>query len=123
MRKTTIIALAAILLSPLLSLSAEAGSCGYTRCWGAVGFGPGGAWGYSHSYKSEWRAKRKVRNECSNCTVIKTFYNTCGAIAAGPNNGWGWGWASTRAAAERTALNYCRQNSRNCFVRAWACSR
>ena len=45
MRKTTIIALAAILLSPLLSLSAEAGSCGYTRCWGAVGFGPGGAWG------------------------------------------------------------------------------
>jgi hypothetical protein len=124
MNKHLLSAFAFVLVSQFFSLSAEAGSCGYTRCWGAVGFGPGGAWGYSHSYRYENQAKRAVQNNCKGtCTVIKSFYNTCGAIAAGSDNGWGWSWAASKKKAQRAAMQYCRQNSYNCSVRAWGCSK
>jgi Domain of unknown function (DUF4189) len=103
---------------------AQARHCGYQRCWGAVGFGPGGAYGFSHSYGSQHQARRQAARACrGDCTVIKTFYNTCGAIAAGQDGGWGWGYAPSRRRASRLALQYCRQNSYNCNVRAWACSK
>ena len=112
------------LLTVLPVTQAEAGSCGYQRCWGAVGFGPGGAWAYSHSYGSQRQAWQKVNSKCrGTCTVIKTFYNTCGAIAAGEDNGWGWASRSTRRNAENVAMQYCRRNSYDCRIRAWACSR
>ena len=37
----------AAVLAVALPGAAMAGSCGYEYCWGAVGIGPGGAWGYS----------------------------------------------------------------------------
>ncbi len=119
--------LAGIFLTFLILIptnEAEARHCGYARCWGAVGFGPYGASAYSHSYNSQYKARRRVNRECrGNCTVIKTFYNSCGAIAAGDDNGWGWGYAPSRRRATRLALQYCRRNSYNCTVRAWACSK
>ena len=33
--------------------AASAGQCGWDYCWGAVGFGPGGAYGYAYSHYSE----------------------------------------------------------------------
>jgi len=103
---------------------AEARHCGYQRCWGAVGFGPGGARAFSHSYRSERLAWRKANRGCrGDCTVIKTFYNSCGAIAAGSDNGWGWGYSTSKNRAIRLALKYCRRSSYNCRVRAWACSK
>jgi len=113
-----------VILTGIPVNEANAGHCGYQRCWGAVGFGPYGASAYSHSYNSQYQARRRVNRECEgNCTVIKTFYNTCGAIAAGSDDGWGWGYAPSRNAARQLALRYCRQNSYNCSVRAWACSK
>ncbi len=124
MNKHILSAFAIVLISQFFIPSADATNCGYTRCWGAVGFGPGGAWGYSHSYRYESEAKRVVQNKCKgDCTVIKSFYNTCGAIAAGQDNGWGWSWSSSKKRAQRGAMKYCRQNSYNCTVRAWACSK
>lgn len=103
---------------------ADARHCGYQRCWGAVGFGPGGAYGFSHSYRSQRLAWRKVNRGCQgDCTVIKTFYNSCGAIAAGSDNGWGWGYSTSKNRAIKLALRYCQRKSRNCRVRAWACSK
>ena len=97
--------------------SAAAGS------WGAVGFGPGGAYGWAHSYGTEQEAYNAVQSSCGwDCTQVKTFYNTCGAIAAGSNLGWGWGYAGSRAQAEGIAMNYCDQYDYGCYVRAWACS-
>lgn len=107
----------------LAATSAVAGQCGYQYCWGAVGFGPGNAWGYAHSYASQQAAYNRVHQECGgNCTQIKTFYNTCGAIAAGANNGWGWGHAPSRQQAQNIALGYCNQYDNGCTIRAWACS-
>ena len=124
MFKSIVLAFAVFLVGQIFASPVEATNCGYSKCWGAVGFGPGGARAYAHSYSSERKAINSVKRNCEyDCTVIKTFYNTCGAIAAGHRNGWGWGWAPTRAAAERTALRYCRQNTYNCSIRAWSCSR
>lgn len=103
---------------------ANAGSCGYQRCWGAVGFGPYGARAFSHGYGSQNQAWNRVNSECQgNCSIIKTFYNTCGAIASGANNGWGWAYTPSINKAKRAALRTCRKNDRNCQLRAWACSK
>ena len=118
----TAIILGLLFLIP--SRAANAGSCGYPRCWGAVGFGPYGASAFSHSYSSQYQARRRVNIECGgNCTVIKAFYNSCGAIAAGSDDGWGWGYAPSGRGAKLLALRYCRRNSYNCSIRAWSCSK
>ena len=83
---------AALAVAMVLAPAAHAGSCGYDYCWGAVGFGPNGAWGYSYGQFSEDEAVNVAQDGCGwNCTVVKTFYNTCGAIAVADNGGWGWG--------------------------------
>lgn len=100
-----------------------AGSCGYEYCWGAVAVGPGGAYGYSHSWGSEDEAYDAAMQGCEyDCDTIQTFYNTCAAIATASNGGWGWGYDSTRHSAEVLALGYCSQNGPNCQVRVWSCS-
>ena len=106
-----------------LPLAAVAGQCGYQYCWGAVGIGPGGAWGYSYGQYSEQDAINTLQNECGwDCDTVRTFYNTCGAMASGSNGSWGFGWGGSRAIAEGNALDYCYQYGNNCQVRVWACS-
>ena len=101
----------------------SAAACGYATCWGAVGIGPTGAAGYSFDYGSEGDAIRRVQAECGGrCTEIKSFYNTCGAMAQGNNGAWGFGWASTLAQAKANAVGYCRQNGSGCAVRVHACT-
>ena len=103
--------------------SAQAGDCGYATCWGAVGIGSNGAFGFSHSYPSEAAAMSRVQAECAgNCEQIQSFYNTCGAMARGNGGAWGFGWADTRAQAEANALGYCQQNGSGCRGVVWACS-
>ena len=122
MKKITTLA-AGIVTSMFLATAAAAGNCGYQYCWGAVGFGPGGAWGWAADYASEQAAWNRVNAECNgSCTQIKTFYNTCGAIAAGYNDGWGWGHAPTKQGAMNIAMSYCNQYDAGCSIRAWACS-
>jgi hypothetical protein len=100
-----------------------AGSCGYPYCWGAVAIGPGGAYGFSHSWASEQQAYDSAQTGCEwDCTVVQTFYNSCAAIAVADNGGWGWGYDSTRYAAESRAMSYCAEQGYNCRVRVWSCS-
>jgi len=114
----------ALLVLALNTTAAIAGSCGYTYCWGAVGISQGGAYGWAHSYSSEDDAYRAVQKSCKyDCNVIKTFYNTCGAIAVADNGGWGWGWHNDLETAKSIALNYCMDNGYNCAPRVWACSK
>ncbi|GAB4306458.1 MAG: hypothetical protein Kow0058_18860 [Roseovarius sp.] len=123
MRFKPIIAGVASALCICAAVPALAGQCGYDKCWGAVGFGPGGAWGWASGKPSQQAAISTVQRNCrGNCTQIKTFYNTCGVIAAGNMNGWGWGYSQSRAQAEKIALGFCRRNDTGCRVRAWACS-
>lgn len=103
---------------------ARAQSCGYAQCWGAVAIGPGSAYGFSHGYGSERDAINVAQQGCQyDCNVVRTFYNTCAAIAVADNGGWGWGWHAQRELAESTAMNYCMDQGRNCRVRVWSCSK
>lgn len=113
---------AALFATGLFAHAAAAGQCGYINCWGAVGIGPQGAWGFSHSYAYEGDAISRVQGECPNCNVINTFYNSCGAMAVASNGGYGFAWAGSRYEAERAALGYCRDYGPNCKNVVWSCS-
>ena len=103
--------------------AAQAGQCGYEYCWGAVGTSANGHWGWATGQWSEQDAVNRVQAECGgNCDAIRTFYNTCGAMARASNGGWGFGWAPTRGQAETLSLQYCRNEGPNCRVLVWACS-
>jgi hypothetical protein len=102
---------------------AQAGSCGWQYCWGAVAMGPHGAYGWAAGQFSEQDAVNVAQAGCGyNCNVLKTFYNTCGALARAGNGGWGFGWTGSRGGAENLALGYCAQRGSNCQVTVWACS-
>lgn len=103
--------------------AAAAAQCGYDYCWGAVGFGPGGAYGFSHGHVSEQDAYNAAQDGCGwDCTEVRTFYNSCAAMAVGQSGGWGWAYDRTRSLAERNALNYCADYDYGCQIRVWACS-
>ena len=128
MRRIFLTQLAALLLLlPLFSVfsinPAEAACASNGRCYGAVGVGPRGAWGNAYNYPSSRSAIRAVQRNCKgNCTTIKSFYNTCGAIAQGDNGGWGWAWHGNQNEARSQAIAYCVPNDRNCRIRSWACT-
>lgn len=115
---------AALALALTLVVSqAQAGACGYKYCWGAVGIGYDGAYGWSHSQYSEAEAISAAQAGChGECIEIRTFYNTCGAIAVASNGSWGFGWSGSRGGAESNAMNYCRQGGYNCQIKVWSCS-
>ena len=107
----------------VVATSTAAMACSNGTCWGAVGIGPGGAWGNAYDYPSENAAANAAQNNCGgNCTTIRTFYNTCGAIAQGDGGGWGWAWSGSAQDAQSSAIAYCVPNARNCQVRTWACT-
>lgn len=115
-------ALAALLVG--FAAPAGAGECGYDFCWGAVAIGPDGEWGYAYDRWSEEDAYNTAQEGCGwGCTTVKTFYNSCGAIAVASNGAWGFGREWNRELAESTAVNWCMDNGRNCQTRVWACSR
>lgn len=112
----------AMALMTVLPSSAMA-ACANGRCWGAVGVGPGGAWGNAYDYPSQQAAAQAVQNSCQgDCTTIKTFFNSCGAIAQGDSGGWGWAWHVSKQEAQSRAIAYCVPNDRNCRITTWACT-
>ncbi|WP_292019782.1 DUF4189 domain-containing protein [Maritimibacter sp. UBA3975] len=93
------------------------------QLWGGVGIGPGGAHGWSYEWATQQQAYDAVAQGCEyDCTEIRTFRGTCGAMAQATNGGWGWATGSSRGAAEAAALSYCRQYGSGCRVAVWACS-
>ncbi|MEC7762707.1 MAG: DUF4189 domain-containing protein [Pseudomonadota bacterium] len=104
-------------------IAAVAPGAALAQQWGAVCIGPGGAWGYAHNYQSEAGAYDRAMAESRyGCDEVRTFYNTCGAMAVATNGGWGWSLGNSRAQAEAGAMNYCRQYGGGCRVTVWACS-
>ena len=111
--------LGAVLMFSLMSAQAQSS-------YGAIAYSPAtGAHGYSYDFNSRRTAEKRALNGCfqhaNDCFVVVWFENACGALAVG-NNGYGYGWAGSRAGAERHALNGCFKNTRNCGIRRWVCS-
>ncbi|GIL02492.1 MAG: hypothetical protein BroJett030_23910 [Alphaproteobacteria bacterium] len=91
--------------------------------FGAIAYSAySGRWGYSYDYLSRYEAEQRALAECGGgCQIAVWFSNGCGALAVGPD-GWGSGWAYSRAQAEANALSACRSYSYGCRIQAWACT-
>lgn len=101
----------------------SAGQCGYDYCWGAVAIGQAGQTGWSFGQPSESAASNVAQDGCSwSCSVVRTFYNACAAIAVADNGAWGWDYEKNRELAESSAMNYCMDSGYNCAVKVWSCS-
>lgn len=105
----------------LMPASARA-DCQIGDCWGAVAYGPGGAWAYAVDFPTRSLAARAAQARCrGTCTNVLSFHNSCGAYATGPS-GYGWGNAATRGQAEVLAMRQCNARTPNCGVRVWGCT-
>ena len=82
-----------------------------------------GAVGYSNDFSSRAGAENRALAECgADCEVVVWFKNGCGALATGADNGWGSAWATSRAAAETTALANCANETTSCTIERWVCT-
>ena len=100
-----------------------AGGCANGHCWGALGFGDNGRIGFAYNKKSERAAEWQVSAACrGKCVALRTFYNSCAAMARGNNWKWTWATAETRKEAEQQAMRACKLRTGNCETIVWACS-
>lgn len=102
--------------------SAAQAACQIGNCWGAVAYGPGGAWAYAVNYPTREIAGQRAQANCrGRCSNVLTFHNSCGSYASGPN-GYGWGNAPTRYQAQAIAMQECNARGPYCAIRVWGCT-
>ncbi|GAA6209379.1 hypothetical protein NBRC116601_26720 [Cognatishimia sp. WU-CL00825] len=107
----------------MMGQSALAGTCGYKDCWGGVGFGADGKVGAAYGQWSEQEAFKAVQRACDwGCVQVRTFKNTCAAMAKGQDGKWSWAYSKSRSKAEATAIKICDAKTYDCNVVVWACS-
>jgi hypothetical protein len=96
--------------------------------YGAIAYSRStGAYGYAYDFDSEARARRTALNNCArratDCQVVMTFFDQCGALAETPKYEVSPGLGKTRKEAEDRSLAACRAaGGKNCSVAAWTCS-
>ena len=95
--------------------------------FGAISLSPStGATGWSHDFRTRWQDEDAAQSYCyrnaRDCRVAIWFKNACGAVARGPDGGWGADWAENSRRAQRAALAACSRHSYNCQVIRWQCS-
>jgi serine/threonine-protein kinase len=121
--RTTLVAAVATLafaLAPLSSAVAQG------TLHGAIAFSPSTkAYGFSYDYATKRQAEREAMRFCNqeanDCVIAVTFYNGCGAVAAG-RNGWGADWGATSNRAQQNALDMCSNYTTRCRVVRWQCT-
>jgi len=111
------------LLAGLWGYPLWAGQCGLEFCWGAVGISEDDAVGWSRGFETAESAIAAVQEGCDEkCTTVKSFYDTCGALAVAANGSWGWGWDDSLAKAKSIAISFCSDGGGQCRAKVWACS-
>ncbi|MGB5081361.1 MAG: DUF4189 domain-containing protein [Burkholderiales bacterium] len=90
--------------------------------WGAIAYNTRtGAFGYAVDAASKRNAETEAFRQCgSDCDLIRTFRNACGAVAARPKKA-AWDTGASREIAERKALTRCGGDA--CKIAVWACTR
>lgn len=94
---------------------------------GAIAYSPNtGAYGYSYNYSTQKQAENEAMYNCDmrarDCVIATTFYNACGAVAAGRNGGWGADWGNTAYDAQENALAMCSNYDNGCQIVRWQCT-
>lgn len=86
-----------------------------------------GAYGYAYDHDSQNRARHAALGHCrrhaSDCHIVVTFVEQCGAIAETAQRKVSYGLGKTRKEAEERSLAACRTGGgKACTVAAWACA-
>jgi serine/threonine-protein kinase len=120
------LAIAGMMAVPMVAVSAAAsaedlyGSIAWSRSTQDKGY----AWNYSNRAEAERRAVDECNSVSgsSDCTALVWFRNACGSIAESRDNSAGTGWGSTRALAERYALESCSGVGQGCTITRTVCT-
>jgi hypothetical protein len=123
MKKIVVTAgIAALLAAALLGREAyPAAPAKSKKPWGAVAYSSAtGAFGYAVDQPSRRAAEGEAFRLCgSDCDVIKSFRNACGAIAEGQRH-FAWDTGASREIAEMKARKKC--GGQPCKIAVWACT-
>jgi serine/threonine-protein kinase len=112
---------ALVLLALLMvALDAAAARVGKRQLWGAIAYSSKtGSFGYVVDQKTKRDAEAEAFRQCgSNCDLIRTFRDACGAVAAKPKRASSDTGAS-REIAEMKAMKKCGSD---CAIKVWACT-
>lgn len=110
--------LAAALLAPSAAFAQKSATGGP---WGAIAYSTKtGAYGYAVNRTTKRDAETEAFRICgTNCDLLRTFRNGCGAVAVRPKRVSSDTGAS-REIAEAKALRKCGDQ---CKIAVWACTR
>jgi hypothetical protein len=110
----------ALLVFSVLAADASGARVGKRQLWGAIAYNSkSGAFGYAVDVKTKRQAETEAFRQCGDCDVIKTFRDSCGAIAEKPKR-FVWETGASREIAERKALQKC--GGAECKIVVWACT-
>jgi hypothetical protein len=112
---------ALVLLALLMvALDAAAARVGKRQLWGAIAYSSKTvSFGYVVDQKTKRDAEAEAFRQCgSNCDLIRTFRDACGAVAAKPKRASSDTGAS-REIAEMKAMKKCGSD---CAIKVWACT-
>jgi len=118
MQRITVVGLLVTLV--FFSRDAAAARAGKRQLWGSIAYSTKtGAYGYAIDRKTKRDAETEAFRICgTNCDLLRTFRDSCGAIAARPNRVASDAGAS-REIAQAKALRKCGDN---CKIAVWACT-
>ena len=119
MRSALTLALVLVALL-IVALDAAGARVGNRQLWGAIAYSSKtGSFGYAVDRKTKRDAETEAFRQCgSNCDLIRTFRDACGAVAAKPTRASSDTGAS-REIAEMKARKKCGSD---CSIKVWACT-
>ena len=119
----------ALLVFSVLAADASGARVGKRQLFGSIAYNSkSGAFGYAVDVKTRRQAETEAFRQCGDCDVIRTFRDSCGAIADRPRkssdkpkkSGFVWETGASREIVERKALQKC--GGAECRIAVWACT-
>ncbi len=112
---------AALLAFSVLATDAAGARVGKKQLWGSIAYSSKtGSYGFAVDRTTRRDAETEAFRLCgANCDLVRTFRNSCGAVAARPNRVASDTGAS-REIAEAKALKKC--GGGECKIAVWACT-
>jgi len=119
MQRITVVGL--LVAFALFSVDAAAARSGKKQLWGSIAYSTKtGSYGFAVDRATKRDAETEAFRLCgANCNLVRSFRNSCGAVAARPNRVASDTGAS-REIAETKALKKC--GAAECRIAVWACT-
>ena len=107
-----------VLLIPAASLAGYEGAIAFSQSTGASG------WSKNHDSKNAAANAALSYCNASDCRVVYNFTNSCAALAAGDDGGYGVDWDLKKGRAERKAIRACENyGNTGCHIAISVCSK